>query len=765
MTRSLVLTALSVLALACGSQRLSVGADSEREPAGGTAGTTSNTFPNSANGGSGAISSTATAWAGSGATAVDTSTNRCPRLDSAGLIDWAAYHAACTPECTCEPFLGVLAGGMGGPGNVDGVGANARFGFYGSMAGIVRDDAGNLFVSELRNQTIRRFNIATGTVVTLAGASGISGSTDGVGASARFAAPKGLALDGAGNLFVADNENRTIRKVVIATAEVTTFAGTAGESAITDGIGAAARFESPAGLVADHEGNLFLSDGDKIRKIVIATGAVTTIAGGSGGGTNYDGIGNNATFYRPNGLTLDQAGNLFVADTDNFTIRKIELNTGTVTTLTADRGWASIHEGGPQPPSAARFWAPGAVVADAAGNLFVADSGNARICRVDIATGALSTLAGSREQQGSTDGRGLDATFLWPAGLALDDAGDLLVVDTEAFTIRKIAIGTGDVTTLAGRAPNDEFRDGVGVAARFSKPGAMAYDGKGRVLVVDEGDGEIRRIDLADGSVTTVAEMEGEDDCDYESGSWSGFDGIAVDQDGTVYFADSVNGLIKRIDPGTGVVTIVGPGCREAREDPAKRLLVADLVVDGAGHLFAAANETIRRVDLATGASTIIAGSPGIAGSVDGASDVARLHGPTGLALDRRGILFVADSANSVIRSIDLATGVVATVAGVAGVVGSSDGIGNAASFYIPTDVALDDLGNLFVTDTGNHSVRKIVLQSRSVSTVVGSSNRYGATLGPLPASLNSPEGVLVGPSGELLISDSTENSVFFVHL
>ncbi|MGD0275413.1 MAG: carboxypeptidase regulatory-like domain-containing protein [Syntrophales bacterium] len=212
-----------------------------------------------------------------------------------------------------------LAGTVGSSGSADGTGAAALFN---SPQGITMDGT-NLYITDTVNNTIRQIVISTGAVTTLAGTAGSSGSTDGAGSAALFNSPQGITTDGT-NLYVADTINNTIRQIVISTGAVTTLAGTAGSSGSADGIGSAARFSSPQGITTDGT-NLYVADASNntIRKIVISTGAVTTLAGAAGSSGSIDGTGAAALFNSPQGITTDGT-NLYVADTDNNTIRKIQ---------------------------------------------------------------------------------------------------------------------------------------------------------------------------------------------------------------------------------------------------------------------------------------------------------------------------------------------------------------------------------------------------------------------------------------------------------
>ena len=275
----------------------------------------------------------------------------------------------------------------------------------------------------------------TGTTSTLAGTAGTTGSTDATGAAAKFNVPYDITTDGK-NLYVSDSLNNTIRKVVIATAAVTTLAGTPSlTGGSSDGTGAAASFLGPLDLTTDGA-NLYVSDtgNSTIRKIVIATGAVTTLAGTAGKIGSTDATGPAASFFFPYGITTDEI-NLYVCDTSNNTIRKIVIATGAVTTLagTASLTGGSIDAIGP----AASFNFPNDITTDGT-NLYVADTGNGTIRQVVIATAAVTTLAGTAGKTGSTDATGAAAQFNRPYGITTDGK-KLYLMDAEVNnTIRSI---------------------------------------------------------------------------------------------------------------------------------------------------------------------------------------------------------------------------------------------------------------------------------------------------------------------------------------
>ena len=334
-----------------------------------------------------------------------------------------------TANITTPLTVSTLAGQALAYGTADGAGTAARFNY---PSGIATDTAGNLYIADTDNDTVRKVT-ASGVVTTLAGSAQVTGSLDGAGSAARFQDPSGVAVDASGNIYVADTLNHILRKVS-PSGVVTTIAGLAGIDGTVDDAGSNARFRAPQGLAIDGAGNLFVADTSNhtIRKVVLSTGTVTTVAGLAGSAGSADGAENSARFNFPSDVTVDGNGNLYVADTDNHTIRAITPS-GLVSTLA---GLAGNSGGADGTGSAARFCSPSAVTVDASGNLFVADTGNFTIRLVVSASGKTTTLAGLAGTSGSTDGTGSDARFFQPAGIALDGSGNLYIADTDNHTIR-----------------------------------------------------------------------------------------------------------------------------------------------------------------------------------------------------------------------------------------------------------------------------------------------------------------------------------------
>jgi hypothetical protein len=682
--------------------------------------------------------------------------------------------------------------GYPGTGSADGIGSAAEFN---NPTGIAVDSAGNVYVADTYNYTIRRITPG-GLVSTFAGSAGIYGGTDGTGRAALFSSPQGLAADSSGNVYVADSS--VIRKIT-PTGVVSTIAGggslmvsppdtnylgtnlviTAPPTDV-DGPGTNATFFSPQGLAVDSAGNVYVADtvNQLIRKIapVGTNWIVSTIAGNPSLTNAYglvisgsaDGTGTNAQFDYPKGVAVDSAGNLYVADTLNNTIRKMT-PAGTnwmVTTIAGQVGVNGINgmvaDG---MGTNATFNNPTSIAMDSAGNLYVADTLNNTIRKMTPAgtNWVVSTLAGSAQQMiGSADGTGTNAQFFWPSGVAVDGSGNIYVADTGNNKIRKIR-SAGVVSTLAGLPGSQGSVDGTGNNARFSGPSGAAVDSTGNLYVGDVGNNTIREVTSL-GEVSTMAGQDrsqnlygGSADGVGSEAQFNQPSGVAVDINGNVFVADTANSEIRMVTQGGVVSTIAGNtawiqlgspigGSVDGMGTNAQFYFPYGVAVDGAGNLYVADtdNSTIRKIT-PVGTSwvvTTIAGNAlitnsigeAIGGSADGTGTNAQFDFPGGIAVDRAGNLYVADSGNNTIRKIT-PTGtnwVVTTIAGLAGNYGSADGTGTNAMFNAPFAIAVDSAGTLYVAEYENDTIRKI--------TPVGT-NWVVSTIGGLTGSTGSTDG------------------------
>ena len=832
--------------------------------------------------------------------------------------------------------------GSGVLGFADGTGTAARFN---GPSAIAADATGNLYVTDMGNHRIRKVVIATGEVTTLAGSS--LGFSEGTGTSAKFFYPTGIVIGNSGELFVSDSYNHIIRKIIISTREVTTLAGSVGSMSYADGTGNLAAFNTPRGLATDGS-NLYVADqrNNLIRKIVISSGVVTTLAGSIGWGLVNSTIGTSAKFYFPTGIANDGNGNLFVADNTNHIIRKIVISTGAVTTFAGDavRRYADGSAG------SASFNGPHGITSDGSGNLYVADEGNHCIRKITIGAGVVSTQAGSGLFSGaSSDGAGTDARFKTPTGVTLDAGGNIYVADYGNHVIRVISnyrispalpaglsfdaltgtiagtptvaqaakvytvyaknsggavstqvtisvasaptvvtgaasnvtatsaklngtvnmnggtstslsiiystsqatiesgggsaasvspasvsgstlfpisanitglsasttyyyrvmaansVGTtyGEtkifttappapvliypspqmynypagmaitpltithsggpvepmiVRTLAGpRITDAGYADGIGTAAKFFYPNGIIADGNGNLFVADMANHRIRKIVIATGEVTTIAgsSVSGNEDGVGAAARFKSPTGITIDHAGNLYVADYGNNRIRKIALATmNVTTIAGStlGDAEGNGLSAKFNNPRDIEFDGNEHLYVAdlVNQKIRKININSGNVTTVAGTT--KGFADGAALSAQFNDPIGMTMGSDGNLYIAENQGHRIRCLNLTTNMVSTLAG-SGRAGKDNGIGMNATFNMPTGLCADGNGNLYVTDYNSHLIRKIVISTREVTTLAGWEGGYQDGVG-VSAYFYSPRNITIDAQGTLYVTD-----------
>lgn len=326
-------------------------------------------------------------------------------------------------------------------GGLNGVGTNALFS---DPAAMVADSAGNLFVADSGNHAIRKVS-STGAVTTIAGQLGVSGSGGVTGAQAKFNRPYGIAMDRAGNLFVSDTGNHTIRKITPA-GGVSTIAGSVGQSDFANGSGTAARFSSPLGLAVATNGTLYVADsGNHVIRVISPSGVVGTLAGSPENWGSDDGVGGAARFNGPVGVTLDEQGDLLVSDSNNHTIRKVARD-GVVTTWVGTPGWDGYVDGN---GGAARFCMPAELAADRHGNVFVADSFN-HVVRKISREGRVTTVTGLPGGVGAGDGVNGQARLFNPYGLVVRPDGSLALADAYNQLLRIVLVPVGVSIHVSG---------------------------------------------------------------------------------------------------------------------------------------------------------------------------------------------------------------------------------------------------------------------------------------------------------------------------
>jgi cysteine-rich repeat protein len=804
----------------------------------------------------------------------DTGNHRIRRVSPAGVITTIA--------------------GTGAPGS-GGDGGPALAAQLDDPHGLALDPDRALYVGDLDNHRVRRIDLVTGLISTVAG-TGVPGDSGdgGVATAAQLDAPDRVALDSGGALYVTDAARHRVRRIDPVTNQITTVAGTgAAGFAGDDGPADAAALRSPHGLAFAPDGDLLIVDSDnhRLRRIDADDATIRTVVGS--GAIGYVGDGGDATaaaLAYPWGLAIDATGNVFISDAYHQRVRRIDATTGVITTVAGAGLDGFGGDGGPATEASLAY--PWGLALDG-DVLYIADSENHRVRRVDLIAGGISTLAGTGVPGGAGDGGPATAAQLAePHDVAVLPDGDVVIADSDNHRIRRVDVATGTISTFAGGVTaGDAGDEGVATAALLDSPYGVEVEADGGVLIADSGNNRIRRV-TPDGTIHALA----------GTGAYGGAgDGgpadeatlrfpasIAVDLDGAVLIADTFSQRVRRVAPATGVITtIAGLGSEGASGDGGAPLGAAfrfpwavDVAPDRAVIVIDTHNHRVRRLDPARATITSIAGalgpegagpapaarltdpraivvtptdtyiagggagviqavavgatavatvagrypheaatgelaryrpdtfgdvggvafaagagalgadvlflsSPsesqlyavtlvdprapaswtiaplttGNVGHADGDLASARFREPTGLLVDAAGMLYVADTGNHVIRAIDLAAQQVTTVAGTPATLGYfGDGArADEALLHAPTAIARGPGGDLFIADTGNHRVRRIAAADALISTVLGdgvaASSGDGAPAWSFP--VDAPRGVACDASGNLLVTSS----------
>jgi trimeric autotransporter adhesin len=603
-------------------------------------------------------------------------------------------------------------------------------------------------------------------ISTVAG-SPLNGDFSGCVFMAGWFSPAGIVVDSSGNLYIGSNFNACILKMTPG-GTIRNFAGNGTFGYGGDGgpaISAAVYYPS-GGLAMDSSGSIYIADiGNwRIRKVT-PDGIIVTVAGNGNPGYSGDGgLAISAEISWPNGVAVDSSGNLYIADSDNHHIRKVTPD-GIISTVAGNGTAGYSGDGGPA--ASAALNSPGSVAVDSSGNLYIADYLNNRIRKV-TPDGIISTVAGNGIEGFSGDGgSAITAAIYNPWGVAVDSSGNLYIADAGNSRVRKVT-PDGIISTIAGNgSPGYSGDGGSATSAEMYYPSSVALDSSGNLYIVDDV-GFVRKV-TPDGIISTVfgAWYSG-DGGSATSAEISGPFNVAVDSSGNLYFTDANNNRIRKVTPGGIISTVAGNnignyGGDSGSDTDAMLAVPTGLAMDSSGNLYVSesCSSFIKKVT-ADGIITTVAGNGAYGyGGDGGPATSAQIKCPYGVAMDSSGNLFIADTGNHRIRKVNH-DGIITTVAG-DGIEGHGGDGGPATSAEIayPYGVAVDISGNLYIADAGNSRIRKVTPDG-IINTVAGNGTAgYGGDGGSAAsAQLQHPYSVAVDSSGSLFIADTDNNRI-----
>ena len=650
-----------------------------------------------------------------------------------------------TPGTTAPSTMSIYAGNNTAGFSANGTAAASTL--TDEPFGAAVDANGNLYYSDSQNCVVRE--IVGGVVQTVAGNGNCNFSGDGGPAtSATLNFPQGIALDSLGNLFIADAANVVIRRVVLATGIITSYAGIPDNPGFSgdNGPATSAQLRFPQAVAADTAGNLFIADtnNNRIRRVDVNTKVITTVAGNGMQGYSGDGgLATAAMLGIPDGLAVDSAGDIFIADTTNTVIREVfspanPTMPNIITTIVGNGTFGFSGDGGPA--RSAELTNPAGLFVDSTtGNLWIADYWANRIRMYNASNLQISTVIGSGLV--GDGGPATSASFYFPRTPALDAQGDLFITDAENNRIREVDT-SGNISTVVGTGipcaqPSFPCGDGGPAAsALIFMPRTVTIESSGSLLVADDGDNRIREV--SGGIINTVVGSgnrcgTGQNQVPLPCGdggpalsaSLNDARGAVRDAAGNLYFVDAQDNRVREVDTTGTINTIAGGGTN-------------DTAPTGCGN-----------------GSYTGDGGPAVSATLDC---------PLGLDMDAQGNLLVADTFNNVIRMIDNGTPrIITTIAGngTAGHTGDG-GLATSATLNSPDRVSVNGAGNFFISDSGNNVIRRVDGTSKIITAFAGNGVfAFAGDGGPaLSASFATPVGVVVDPAGNMYVGDVNNNRI-----
>jgi len=737
-------------------------------------------------------------------------------IDGAGNIYFTDSDNHTIRKISPAGLISTIAGRAESRGS-SGDGGPATSALLNFPIGVAVDGSGNVYICDSGNQRIRKITAATGVISTIAG-NGTAGSEGdgGPGTAAQINSPQNVAVDKNGNVYFSDFSNNRIRKVNAADGMISTVAGTgqtcspAGGACGDGGAATAAQLNGPNNVSVDKDGNLIICDPGnfRIRKVTVADGKIATIVGtGIQGFSGDDGPALEARVNVPVAAITDSAGNLYFSDRSNQRIRRVDAATKIITTIVGTGTFGFNGDG--LAPLGSNLNFPTGLALDPAGNLYIGDRDNSRIRRLLLASAGditpptiviaqptdaavFTTTNGALNLSGTAS----DNTVVFQVRWSNDRGGSGVAAGTTGWAVSNIPLQAGPnnltvtawdvngnsmsarllvnfnpdqlINTFAGTGVAGDGGDGgAAVGAQLFFPSAVAADAMGNVYIADTENHRVRKVTPA-GVILPFAGNgfvgSSGDGGQALNATMNQPQGLAVDAAGNVYISDTGNNRIRRVAPNGVITTFAGTGVQNFGGDggPATQAQLStpyQITLDAAGNMYIADNGNlrVRKVTAGTGIITTIAGDGRIGNEGDGGpATSAQFLFPTGVAVDRNGVVYILDSYDNRVRRI-ATDGRISGYAGTGDFGYSGDG-GPAASAELDplSYIAVDADNNLYIADYFNHAIRKVTAATGIITTVVGnaSSGFSGDGASPRSAQLAFPNDLAFDRAGNMYIAD-----------
>jgi uncharacterized protein (TIGR03437 family) len=673
--------------------------------------------------------------------------------DAAGNLGRATLNVASTPQAVVTTVVGTGQRGSTGDGGP------AVSALISRPIRLDFDSAGNLYLTDSDNHTIRKVT-PQGVISTIAGKPGQSGFSgdNGPATAALLNFPIGVAVDKDGNVYICDNDNNRIRKVTAATGVITTIAGNGSIGSGGDGgLATAAQFNEPQNVAVDKDGNVYISDinNHRIRKVNASDGMISTVAGtGVIGFSGDGGPAAMAQLNQPNNVSVDKDSNLIICDAGNFRIRKVTAADGKISTIVGRGQSGGTGDGGPATDATVNV--PTGAIADSVGNIYFSDRGNQRVRKVTAGAGVITTIAGSGAAGFNGDGlAALASSLSFPTGLAIDQAGNLYIGDRDNGRVRKLTSAVMNDSTPPAVTITTSIGTGPVNTGSLNLNGT-ATDNVGvfQVRWSNDRGGSGVALGTTSWSVQNITLLAGANKITVTA-----WDANANSGQASVTVIFNASQIVTTL-AGVGVPGDSGDGGPAA----AARLSPFGLAVDASGALLVSDDEA-HRVRRITPGGTInaFAGNGALGSSGDGAAAVnAAMNFPQDMVVDAAGNAYISDSNNHRVRRV-APNGVITTYAGT-GVpdFGGDGGPATQAKLFYPAGLALDSAGNLYIADSFNARVRKVTASTGVITTVAGTGllGFSGDNGQATQATFKQPVGVAVDKNGVLYILDVIDSRI-----